>query len=250
MSSNMPRDPRQGSAVDPDPVVVVPEPTVVVSDRTVVLPEAAPPPPPPVVRTRARALDRDSALFLIGFLLVMLVVVALFIWVFAPEPATIEPAPPVTPPVTDTIEPDTNVARALALPAPEEMRTHTVTAAGDQDLLALATSAGAVDSFGGATVTADGVEVTQLLGDRAFEVADPTGNTMVVYLPYGTPNEVFVTIGQELTFVGSLSPTSEDLTVLADSTAATAAAAQGAFIIAVPESIHVPGPSLADEAAA
>jgi hypothetical protein len=99
-------------------------------------------------------------------------------------------------------------------------------------------------------VTADGVEVTQLLGDRAFEVSNGAGGTMVVYLPYGIPNQVFVTLAQHVTFVGSVSPTPDDLTTFAGSSATAAATPDGAYIIAVPESIHVPGPSLADQAAA
>jgi hypothetical protein len=247
MSSNDPRDPRSGAAVQPERVVVVDD-TGVVPERTVVVPDA---PPPPAPRRRLPPVGSNTALWVIGFLVALLVIVAVFVWALAPnhEGATPAPAPGVTPP-TDTIEAGSDVARGLTLPAPEELRTHTVNVAGDQDLLALATTAGAVDSFGGAPVTADGVEVTQLLGDRAFEVQNPTGSTMVVYLPYGVPEDVFVTIGQELTFVGSLSPTPEDLTTIADSSAATAAAGEGAYIIAVPESVHVVPPSASDAAAA
>jgi hypothetical protein len=247
MSSNDPRDPRSGAAVQPERVVVVDGEPVVVPDRTVVVPDA---PPAPAPRRRLPPMGSNTALWVIGFVVALLVIVAVFVWALAPNDEGATPAPgPVTPP-TDTIEPGSAVAIGLALPAPEDLRTHTVNVAGDQDLLALATTAGAVDSFGGATVTADGVEVTQLLGDRAFEVQNPTGSTMVVYLPYGVPDDVFVTIGQQLTFVGSLSPTPEDLTTIADSTAATAAAADGAYIIAVPESVHVVPPSAADAAAA
>ena len=134
--------------------------------------------------------------------------------------------------------------------APDALRTHTLNVAGDQDLLALATSPGALATSTGAPVTADGVEVTQLLGDRAFEVSNGAGGTMVVYLPYVISNQVVVTLAQHLTFVGSVSATPEDLTAFAGSSAATAATPDGAYIIAVPESIHVPGPSLADQAAA
>jgi hypothetical protein len=247
MSSNDPRDPRSSAAVEPERVVVVNDETVVVPERTVVVPDAPPSPAP----RRRRPVGSNTALWVIGFLVALLVIVAVFVWALAPndEGAAPTPGPGVTPPV-DTIEPDSGVARGLALPAPEELRTHTVNVAGDQDLLALATTAGAVDGFGGAPVTADGVEVTQLLGDHAFEVQNLSGSTMVVYLPYGVPNDVFVTIGQQLTFVGSLSPTPEDLTTIADATAATAAAAQGAYIIAVPESVHVVPPSAADTTAA
>jgi hypothetical protein len=90
--------------------------------------------------------------------------------------------------------------------------------------------------------------VTDLFGDRAFEVANPAGDTMVVYLPYGIPGDVFVTLGQKLTFTGSLSPSSEDVATVAGGPAATAAAADGAYIIAVPESVHVVPPSGADAA--
>jgi hypothetical protein len=255
MSTNDPSDPRTGAAVEPEKVVVVHDETVVVPDRTVVIPEApaaAPPPASPAApRRRLVPVGSNTALWVIGFLVVLLVVIALFVWALAPgEDGVAGPGPDVTPPVADTIEPDTNVSRGLALAAPADLRTHTVNVAGDQDLLSLATTAGAVDSFGGAPVTADGVEVTELLGDRAFEVANPAGATMVVYLPYGIPNEVFVTLGQELTFVGSVSPTPEDLTTTADATAATAAAGEGAYVIAVPESVHVPAPSKADETTA
>ena len=252
MSSNDPRDPRTGAAVGPERVVVVHDETVVVPERTVVVPDAPAPPLAPVRRRRLPPVGSNTALWVIGFLVALLVIVAVFVWALAPndEGATgAAPGPTVTPPV-DIIQPDSGVARGLALAAPEETRTHTVNVAGDQDLLALATTAGAVDSFGGAPVTADGVEVTQLLGDNAFEVTNPSGSTMVVYLPYGIPNEVFVTIGQEITFVGSLSPTPEDLTTTSDAATATAAAGEGAYIIAVPESVHVVPPSAADTAAA
>jgi len=256
MSSNMPRDPR-ARTVDPDRVVVDPDRVVVVNDRpvvtpghTVVVPDAAP--PPPVVRRRPlERLGPNTAFWVMGFLVVVIALAAVFVWALAPhETGATGPGPAVTPPVTDTIEPGSNVARDLALAAPDTLRTHTVNVAGDQDLLALASTAGIVDSYGGAPVTADGVEVTKLLGDRAFEVSNGAGGTMVVYLPYGIPNQVFVTLAQHVTFVGSVSPTAEDLTFLADSGAATAAASDGAYIIAVPESVHVTPPSLADESAA
>ena len=249
MSSTDPRDPRTGAAVDPDKVVVVRDETVVIPDRTVVVPDTPPAAPPP--RRRIGPMGSNTALWVIGFIVAILVIVAVFIWALAPDENGATNAGPGTtnPPVTDTIEPASGVARGLALAAPEETRTHTLNVAGDVDLLALATTAGAVDSYGGSPVTADGVKVTQLLGERAFQVANPAGNTMVVYLPYGIPDEVFVQIDQEVTFVGSLSPTSEDLSFVADTTAATAAAGQGAYVIAVPESVHVIEPSLADQTA-
>jgi hypothetical protein len=178
---------------------------------------------------------------------VIIAIAAVFVWAIAPHNV---PETGATPPVTDTIQPISGVARDLALPAPDALRTHTVNVAGDQDLLQLATSPGAAASYAGAPVTADGVEVTQLLGDRAFEVSNGAGGTMVVYLPYGLPDQVFVTLAQHVTFVGSVSPTPDDLTAFAGSSAAAAATPDGAYIIAVPESIHVPGPSLADQAAA
>ena len=251
MSTNDPRDARTGAAVDPDKVVVVHDETIVAPDRTVVIPEAPRATPPAAPRRRRIPVGSNTAVWVIGFMVALLVVIALFVWALAPDEDTATgPGPGLTPPATDTINPDSDVSRGLALAAPEELRTHTVNVAGDQDLLALATTAGAVDSFGGAPVTADGVEVTALLGERAFEVSNPAGSTMVVYLPYGIPSEVFVTLGQELTFVGSVSPTPEDLTTTADASAATAAAGEGAYIIAVPESIHVAAPSLSDATAA
>lgn len=246
MSSNDPRDPRTGTAVDPDPVVVVHDRPVVTPGHTVVVPDAA----PPVVRRRRRLpVGDNTALWVMGFLVVIIAIAAIFVWALAPHNGA-TPAPAAAPPVTDTVQPGSGVARDLALPAPEALRTHTVNVAGDQDLLALATTAGAVDSYAGAPVTADGVEVTELLGDRAFEVSNGAGGTMVVYMPYGIPNQVFVTLSQHVTFVGSVSPTPEDLTAFAGAVAATAAAADGAYIIAVPESVHIPGPSLADQSAA
>jgi hypothetical protein len=149
MSSTDPRDPRTGTAVDPDPVVVVHDRPVVTPGHTVVVPDAAPPP----------------VLWVMGFLVVIIAIAAVFVWALAPHNGT---APSATPPVTDTIQPISGVARGLALPAPDALRTHTVNVAGDQDLLALATSPGALATYAGAPVTADGVEVTQLLGDRAF----------------------------------------------------------------------------------
>ena len=244
MSSTDPRDPRTGTAVDPDElVVVVHDRSVVTPGHTVVVPDAAP--PPPVQRQRRFRVGDNTALWVMGFLVVIVVIAAIFVWVLAPNGAE----PTATPPV-ETIEPVTGVASGLALAAPDALRTHTVNVAGDQDLLALATSPGSLATYSGAPVTADGVEVTQLLGDRAFEVSNGAGGTMVVYLPYVIPNQVVVTLAQHLTFVGSVSPTPDDLTAFAGSSAATAATPDGAYIIAVPESIHVPGPSLADDQAA
>jgi hypothetical protein len=228
------RDHRTGGAVGTERLVVVPE------ARTVVVPEAAPP-----ARRRLGSVGSNTAVWVIGFIVAVVVAVALFLWAISPQDA--DQLGPTSAPV-DTVEPDTGVARGLALAAPEETRTKTVNVGGDQDLLALATVAGAVDRFGGAPVTADGVEVTDLFGDRAFEVANPAGDTMVAYLPYGIPGDVFVTLGQKLTFVGSLSPSSEDVATVAGGPAATAAAADGAYIIAVPESVHVVPPSGADAA--
>lgn len=240
MSEDTPRDRRVAAAVETERLVGVP------GDRAVVVPEAAP------RRAAAWPLPRDGspvsnmALWVLGALVASIVALAIIIWALAPNDEVRQTG--VATPVSDTVEPGTDVARALALAAPERIRTKTLNLSGDEDLLDLATGAGAVDRFGGAPVTADGVEVTELLGDRAFEVGDPVGNTMVVYLPYGVPGDVFVTLGQELTFVGSLSPTSEDLTTIAGATAATAAAGEGAYIVAVPESVHVVPPSAADAA--
>ncbi len=245
MSSTDPRDPRTGTAVDPDQVIVVHDRPVVTPGHTVVVPDAAPPPPAVQRRRRFRVGD-NTALWVMGFLVAIIVIAAIVVWVLAPNGA--EPA--ATPPVTDTIQPVTGVASGLALPAPDALRTHTVNVAGDQDLLALAITPGALATYAGAPVTADGVEVTQLLGDRAFEVSNGAGGTMVVYLPYGIPDQVFVTLAQQVTFVGSVSPTPDDLTAFAGSSAAAAATPDGAYIIAVPESIHIPGPSLNDQAAA
>jgi len=245
MSSTDPRDPRTGTAVDPDQVIVVHDRPVVTPGHTVVVPDAAPPPPVVQRRRRFRVGD-NTALWVMAFLVAIIVIAAIVVWVLAPNGA--EPA--TTPPVTDTIQPVTGVASGLALPAPDALRTHTVNVAGDQDLLALAITPGALATYAGAPVTADGVEVTQLLGDRAFEVSNGAGGTMVVYLPYGIPDQVFVTLAQHVTFVGSVSPTPDDLTAFAGSSATAAATPDGAYIIAVPESIHIPGPSLNDQAAA
>ena len=245
MSSYDPRDPRTGAAVEPEKVVVVRDETVRIPEHTVVVPDA------PSATSRRRRLvppGSNTALWVIGFLVALVAIVAVFVWALAPDDDA-APGPDVTP-VSDSITPDSGVSRGLAIAAPDELRTHTVNVAGDQDLLALSTTVGAADGFAGAPVTADGVEVTQLFGERAFEVANASGATMVVYLPYGIQDDVFVTIGQELTFVGSVSPTPEDLTTVADASAATAAGGEGAYIIAVPESVHVVAPSAADETAA
>lgn len=237
-----PRDQRTGTAVGTDRLVVVP------AERTVALPEASPPGPALSPRRRLAPAGSSTAVWVIGFLVAMVVAVAIFILAIAPQDNGADGLGPTSTGGTDAIEPGTDVARGLALAAPDETRTHTVNVGGDQDLLTLAAKSGTVDSFGGAPVTADGVEVTKLLGDRAFEVANPAGSTMVVYLPYGIPGDVFVTLRQELTFVGSLSPSSEDLTTVAGASAATSAAGEGAYIIAVPESVHVVPPSAADAA--
>jgi len=242
MNDDTSRDPRTGSTVETERLVVMP------TDRTVVVPDTPRPGTAPVARRRLVPMGSSTALWVIGFLVAVVIAVAIFIWAVAPQDTTVDQTGSAARPTTDTVEPASNVARALALAAPEETRTKTLNVGGDQDLLALATTAGAVDRFGGAPVTADGVKVTELLGDRAFEVANPAGSTMVVYLPYGIPGDVFVTLGQELTFVGSLSPTSEDLTTVAGASAATAAAGEGAYVIAVPESVHVVPPSAADAA--
>jgi hypothetical protein len=231
-----------GAAVETDRTVVLPP------ERVVVVPEAAPPGPVPSRRRRLRPDGSNTAVWVIGFIVALLVVVAIFIWAIAPPGSGAAPPAPSAAPVADTVEPGTDVSRDLALAAPKRTRTKTVNVGGDQDLLALAAVPGAVEGFSGAPVTADGVEVTRLLGDNAFEVANRAGSTMVVYLPYGIPGDVFVTLGQRLTFVGSVSPSSEDLTTIAGPSAATAAAGEGAYIIAVPESVHVVPPSAAEAA--
>lgn len=237
-----PRDQRTGTAVEADRLVVVP------TERTVTLPEAGPPETAPLPRRRPAPGGPSTVVWVIGFLVTMVVVVAIFILAIAPQDNAADGLGPTATGGTDIVEPGTDVARGLALAAPERSRTHTVNVAGDRDLLATAARSGTLDRFAGAPVTADGVEVTQLLGDRAFEVANPAGSTIVVYLPYGIPGDVFVTLRQELTFVGSLSPSAEDLTAVAGASAAAAAAGEGAYIIAVPESVHVVPPSAADAA--
>ncbi|MEP6477637.1 MAG: hypothetical protein ABJC60_10225 [Actinomycetota bacterium] len=239
MTDHTPRDPRTDVGVDTERLVVVPD------ERTVLVPDATR--RQSTVR-RTTAVGSDAAIWAIGLLVGVLAAAAIFVWAVAPSNDRVSEASSSATPVTDTVAPDSDVARGLALAAPEGTRTDTLNINGDQDLLVLATAADAVDRFAGAPVTADGVEVTKLLGDRAFEVSNHHGSTMVVYLPYGIPGDVFITLRQEVTFVGSLSPISGDLTAIAGASAAAAAAGEGAYVIAVPESVHVVPPSSADAA--
>ena len=144
MSSNDPRDPRTGAAVGPEKVVVVRDETVRIPEHTVVVPDA-PPAPPPARRRRLVPPGSNTALWVIGFLVALVAIVAVFVWALAPDDAA-TPGPDVTP-VSDSITPDSGVSRGLAIAAPDELRTHTVNVDGDQDLLALSTTAGAADSL-------------------------------------------------------------------------------------------------------
>ena len=86
MSSTDPRDPRTGTAVDPDQVIVVHDRPVVTPGHTVVVPDAAPPPPVVQRRRRFRVGD-NTALWVMAFLVAIIVIAAIVVWVLAPNGA-------------------------------------------------------------------------------------------------------------------------------------------------------------------
>jgi len=129
----------------------------------------------------------------------------------------------------------------LTLRTPDTLRTHTVNAAGDQDLLAL--SASGVDSlerFEGAPVTADGVTVATAYSETVFTVSSPTGGQLVVLVPYEAGTRVLTLAENEgLTFNGTLMPVLDDFGEFAGAEAGAVATGTGSYILAVPETIAV-----------
>jgi hypothetical protein len=121
----------------------------------------------------------------------------------------------------------------------EAVRTHTVNVDVGQDVLAMAaTSPASLAPYFGAPITADGVTVTDVFGAEAFVITSPAGGKMVVYVPpQGEIDLVLVSPGQEITFQGTLFPVREDFAFLVG-TAAPKAQSTGAYLYAVPETIH------------
>jgi hypothetical protein len=129
----------------------------------------------------------------------------------------------------------------LGIPIARRFRSHTVNAAGDQDVLLLAKGgSAALAPLMGAPVTADGVIVRENYDDTAFSVRSRTGEAMIVYVPYRGPTDIALslTAQRRVTFEGTLHPIPSDLSSIVGVDAAAVAARTGAYLVAVPESIH------------
>jgi hypothetical protein len=204
---------------------------------------AAPPKREPV---GSPIVTRSGAPWIVAFVLVLMAALGLFMIVLAPRDAPAPPTVAAVPGVTiagGAGEPLTPLAgTALALQTPDALRTHTVNAGGDNDLLALSQSGlGSVSRFDGAPVTADGVTVDTAFSDTVFSVTSPTGGELVVLVPYtvGTRDLLVLAENEEVVFNGTLMPVPDDLSGFIGPEAAAVAARTGSYIVAVPENIRV-----------
>jgi hypothetical protein len=211
------------------------------TERIIRIPEAEQPPAAPPRRepVRRRIVTRSRTPWIVAFALVLVAALGLFAIVLAPQdaPPMAAPGPTVADGLTTPL-----AGTALALPAPDALRTHTVNAAGDSDLLALSQSGlGSVARFDGAPVTADGVTVGTAFSDTVFSVTSPTGGELVVLVPstVATRDLLVLAENEEVVFNGTLMPVPDDLGEFIGPEAAAVAARTGSYIVAVPENIRV-----------
>jgi hypothetical protein len=144
---------------------------------------------------------------------------------------------------TRTIHPPEGKApgAALAIPVGQRLRTRTVNAAGDQDVLILARAgSAALVPLMGAPVTADGVVVREIYDGTAFSVRSKDGEAMVVYVPSPGQSDVALSLNARgrVVFEATLQPVPSDFASIVGVDAAAVAARTGAYLVAVPESIH------------
>jgi len=129
----------------------------------------------------------------------------------------------------------------LSIPVGHHLRTHTVNAAGDQDVLALAQGgSAALAPLIGSPVTADGVIVREVYDDNAFSVRSRTGAAMIVFVPDRGPTDVPLTLTPQrrVTFEGTLMAVPDDIAGIVGVEAAAVAERTGGYLVATPETLH------------
>jgi hypothetical protein len=129
----------------------------------------------------------------------------------------------------------------LAIPVGKRLRSQTVNAANDQDVLAIARGGpAALAPLVGAPVTGDGVLVRENYDGSAFSVRSRNGAAMIVYVPYAGQTDIALslTAQRRVVFDATLQPVPPDLASLVGAEAAAVAARTGDYLVAVPESIH------------
>jgi hypothetical protein len=218
------------------------------TERIIRIPEAEEPPaapaPPRPRRARPPILTRSSTPWIVALALFLVAAFSLVLIVLAPRDAT---APSTTPAASTATDASGGaqaplLPNALALPVPDDLRTHTVNAGGDNDLLAMSQSGvGALSSLEGAPVTADGPTVGTVFSDTVFSVTSPSGGELVVLVPYARPSQgpLALSEGETVVFNGTLMPVPDDLSEFTGSEAAAVAARSGSYIVAIPENVLV-----------
>jgi hypothetical protein len=129
----------------------------------------------------------------------------------------------------------------LSIPVGHQLRTHTVNADGDQDVLSIALGGPtALAPLIGSPVTADGVIVRETYDDNAFSVRSRTGAAMVVYVPDRGPTDVPLTLTPQrrVTFEGTLLAVPDDIARIVGVEAAAVAQRTGGYLVAIPETLH------------
>lgn len=199
------------------------------TEQVVRVPEAEPPEvQEPTRRWRERL--PDNAPWVILFVVAVIVAIVVVALVLSGEkPGETRPR----------AQEELLIVPTVTEPNLDAVRTHTVNVDVGQDVLSMAaTSPALLAPYFGAPITADGVTVTDVFGAEAFIITSPAGGEMVVYVPpQGELDLVLVSPGQELTFQGTLFPVREDFEFLVG-TAAPAAQSTGAYLYAVPQTIH------------
>jgi hypothetical protein len=223
-------DPADGSSTAGRPS------TLEAPERVIRLPEAGEPRSERRQRTFPPALEDDDTRTwaLVAAVCLMLIVLCLILSL---------PGQATPPAIRTTIHPleAAGPGAVLGIPVPKRMRTHTVNAAGDQDVLSLAKGGpGSIARLIGAPVTGDGVIERGTYDGNAFSVRSRGGAAMIVYLPYRGPTDVAATLTPQrrVTFEGTLQPVPDDFASIVGVEAAAVAARTGAYIVAVPESLH------------
>jgi len=129
----------------------------------------------------------------------------------------------------------------LAIPVGHRLRSHTVNADGDQDVLAAALGGpAALAPLIGSPVTADGVVVRETYDGNAFSVRSRTGAAMVVYVPDRGPTDLALTLTprRRVTFEGTLLAVPDDIASIVGVEAAAVAQRTGGYLVAIPETLH------------
>jgi hypothetical protein len=129
----------------------------------------------------------------------------------------------------------------LSIPVGHRLRSHTLNADGDQDVLAIAQGGpAALAPLIGSPVTADGAIVRETYDDNAFSVRSRTGAVMIVFVPDRGPTAVALTLtpGRRVTFEGTLLAVPDDIASIVGVEAAAVAQRTGGYVVATPETLH------------